>query len=42
MKKRTYDMIELIAGITWEIAKAIIEKMKGGKKDDSKRAAEAK
>ncbi len=36
MKKRTYDMIELIAGITWEIAKAIIEKMKGGKKDDTK------
>ncbi len=42
MKKRTYDMIELIAGITWEVAKAIIKKMKGGKKDDSKSTAEAK
>ena len=32
MKKRTYDMIELIAGITWEIAKAIIRENERRKK----------
>ena len=42
MRKRTYDMVELIAGIAWKIAKAVLGKMKGGKRDDSKRTSKKK